>query len=158
MLSKYNLHVGNKYDDTNGVVALENPTGIQNSSAIGTTAFTSTDYWSSTVSTYPAYVYDSNSILYNYVESYRTYLESQGAEIEEARLIKIEELEALGCSRSSYSCSSAPEWVYGTSYWSGAADVNDCVWIVASIGEFVNYNYYVFDYVYGVRPVIVLKS
>ena len=170
MLSKYNLHVGNKYDDTNGVVALENPTGIQNSSAIGwfdgytadnpaigTTEFSSTNYWSSTVSTYPAYVYDSNSTLYNYVESYRTYLESQGAEIEETRLIEMEELEALGCSRDDFSCSEAPEWVYETSYWSGAAYDSICVWGVLSNGVFGGPDY-TSGSSRGVRPVIVLKS
>ena len=174
MLSKYNLHVGNSVaDDSYTPVALESPTGIQNEDAkasewdadwnpinfpwIGTTTFSSTNYWSSTVSSYPAYVYDSNSTLYNYVESYRTYLESQGAEIEEARLIKMEELEALGCSRDDYSCSDAPEWVYGTSYWSGAADDSSRVWCVDSIGNFSSISYS-FDLSYGVRPVIVLKS
>ena len=35
LLSMYNLHVGNQFDDDNGTIALSNPTGIQNSKAIG---------------------------------------------------------------------------------------------------------------------------
>ena len=167
MLSKYNLYVGNECTSASSSSCTpygEEATGIQDETMLGyvsgqtgrkgTIAFSSANYWSSTVSTYPAYVYDSNSTLYNYVESYRTYLESQGAEIEEARLIKYEELTALGCSGRS--CKSAPSWVYGTSYWSGAARV-DLVWFVTSYGVFDNY-FYAYGYECGVRPVIVLES
>ena len=125
------------------------------SSSASATAFSSTGYWSSTVSSYPAYVYDSNSTLYNYVENYRTYLESQGAEIEEARLIKKEELEALGCSSSDYSCSSAPSWVYATRYWSGSASSSIYVWSVRSRGDFSCHDCSYGD-IFGCRPVITL--
>ena len=170
MLSKYNLYVGNECTSSSSSSCTpygEEATGIQDETMKGlvsnqqtrngTTPFSSTNYWSSTVSSYPAYVYDSNSTLYNYVESYRTYLESQGAEIEEARLIKYEELEALGCSASSCSCKSAPEWVYGTTYWSGAAFDSSNVWSVHSDDDFYE-GYYSSNYSRGVRPVIVLKS
>ena len=161
MLAKYNLYVGGKYENSGWTAYGDEATGIQDSTMIGygptprkgTTVFSSTNYWSSTVSTYPAYVYDSNSTLYNYVENYRTYLESQGAEIEEARLIKKEELEALGCSSSDYSCSSAPSWVSGTSYWSGSAVSSDFVWSVLSRGYF---GYYDYSFRFGCRPVITL--
>ena len=168
MLAKYNLHVGNSVDESYTVTPLENPTGIQNSSAIGvfpgftddnpaigTTAFSSTYYWSSTVTAYPAYVYDSNSTLYNYVENYRTYLESHGVEIEEARLIKMEELESLGCSRSSNSCKSAPSWVYATTYWSGVAHNYAFLWHVDSNGT-IYPDPSEDDCYRGVRPVITL--
>lgn len=170
MLSKYNLYVGNECTSSSSSSCTpygEEATGIQDEtmkglvsnqqSRNGTTPFSSTNYWSSTVSSYPAYVYDSNSTLYNYVESYRTYLESQGAEIEEARLIKYEELEALGCSVSNCSCKSAPEWVYGTTYWSGVAFDSSNVWSVHSDDDFYE-GYYSSNYSRGVRPVIVLKS
>ena len=170
MLSKYNLYVGNECTSSSSSSCTpygEEATGIQDETMKGlvsnqqtrngTTPFSSTNYWSSAVSSYPAYVYDSNSTLYNYVESYRTYLESQGAEIEEARLIKYEELEALGCSASSCSCKSAPEWVYGTTYWSGAAFDSSNVWSVHSDDDFYE-GYYSSNYSRGVRPVIVLKS
>ena len=98
LLSMYNLYVGGKYESGTWTSYGSEATGIQDSTMLGyvsgqtirkgTTMFSNTNYWSSTVSSYPAYVYDSNSTLYNYVENYKTYLESQGAEIEEARLIK----------------------------------------------------------------------
>ena len=87
MLSKYNLYVGNECTSASSSSCTpygEDATGIQDSTMRGwvsgqsvrngTTKFSNTNYWLSTVSTYPAYVYDSNSTLYNYVESYRTYL------------------------------------------------------------------------------------
>lgn len=175
MLAKYNLEVGNVCTSSSSCTLIENPSGIQDSEMIGyppdasyprygTTAFSSTNYWydgsalkSEYGTSYPAYVYDSNSTLYNYVENYKSHLEGLGAVIEEARLIKKEELEALGCSRSSYSCSTALSWVYGTSYWSGAAYDSNNVWFVSSKGG-VGYFTDSYDFVYGVRPVIVLKS
>ena len=188
LLSKYNLHVGNSVADTSFVATpLENPTGIQDSTAIGsygegetplfpwigTIAYSSTNYWwDSTNSTfktgYPAdaeidgtsfpYVYDSNSTLYTPVQNYKTYLESQGANIEEARLIKLSELLELGCSTDDYSCASAPEWVYGTSYWSGAADDGVTVFSVDSDGGFRDH-FFDLGIGVGVRPVIkVLES
>ncbi len=70
----------------------------------------------------------------------------------------MEELESLGCSRSSSSCTSAPSWVYGTSYWSGTAHVDNYVWLVNRFGEF-NHDSYGDDDQVGVRPVIkVLES
>ena len=168
MLAKYNLLVGNTYDNTNGVVALENPTGIQDSTAIGwfsgfsasnpiigNVAFSSTNYWKSSVSSYPAYVYDSNSTIYLYVENYKTYLEGQGATIEGARLITYEELETLGCSGDDYACEEAPSWVYSTTYWSGSASDNSGVWMVDSYAVFGN-GYYSSDSDRGVRPVITI--
>ena len=169
MLSKYNLHVGNQY--TGSVTALTNPTGKQDKDAIGwfrgggttdkpyigTIAFSSTNYWSSNVSEYPAYVYDSNSTLYSHVENYKNYLTSLGATISDARLIKVEELETLGCSMGDYSCSGAPEWVYSTSYWSGSAFNASYVWFVGS-NSFFDYVNYVNDNRSGLRPVISISK
>ena len=170
LLSMYNLHVGNQYDDDNGVVALTNPTGIQDSSAIGwfdeystddpiigTVAFSSTNYWSSSVSSYPSYVYNSSSTTYQYVENYKSYLEGLGASIEDARLISYEELEKLGCSGDDYDCSGAPSWVYATTYWSGSAYGTNDVWFVSSNAYFVYYYYYSDDH-RGVRPVIEIST
>ena len=167
MLAKYNLHVGNTYGGSTAT-PLVNPTGIQDETAIGwfsgynatnpligTKPFSSTAYWSSTTSTYPAYVYNENSYLYEYVENYKAYLISLGVTPNEARLITIEELEGLGCVRSSNSCSGAPEWVYSTSYWSGSAFNTDNVWDVYSDG-FFNVSSYRYGNYFGVRPVIVI--
>ena len=58
-------------------------------------AFSTSTYWGGVDS--GVYVYDSNSILFGYIEDYRLYLEEKGAPIEEACPIKMEELESLGC-------------------------------------------------------------
>ena len=126
------------------------------SSSTGTTSFSSTNYWSSTTSTYPAYVYNENSYIYEYVENYKNHLEGLGAEVNEARLITLEELEGLGCSQSSYNCSEAPSWVYATSYWSGSASNTVNVWYVNSNGLFSR-SRYDDDFDFGVRPVITIS-
>ncbi len=169
MLSKYNLLVGNKFGSSGNCVALENSTGIQDSTAIGwfnnysdnnpligTKPFASTNYWSSTVSSYPSYVYNESSYLYEYVENYKTYLEGLEIPIYEARLINYEELETLGCSVDDYSCSGAPDWVYATSYWLGSAHKTDKVWYVLRNSSFY-YRTYGYNLV-GVRPVITISK
>ena len=94
----------------------------------GITMFSDTNYWKGKVSSYPSYVYDSNSTLYSYVENYKTYLSILGVTPIEARLITYEELTALGCSGSS--CKTAPSWVYETTYCSGSAHDTHGVWFV----------------------------
>ena len=164
MLAKYNLYVGGEYNSS-WIAYGEEATGKQDSTMLGynpphikpykgTTKFSDTNYWSSTVSSYPAYVYDSNSILYNYVENYKTYLSTLGVTPIEARLITYEELISLGCSGSS--CSSAPSWVYSTTYWSGSANSSYNVWYVLSRGDF-NSIYYSYDNNFGCRPVITIS-
>ena len=166
MLAKYNLYVGGEYNSSWTAYG-EEATGKQNSNMLGyvrgqsirkgTTKFSNTNYWSSTVSSYPAYVYDSNSTLYSYVENYKTYLSTLGVTPIEARLITYEELESLGCSGSDNSCSEAPEWVYATTYWSGSAYNTFNVWSVYSNGIF-GINRYNYDSSSGVRPVITISK
>ena len=166
MLAKYNLYVGGEYNSSWTAYG-EEATGKQNSNMLGyvrgqsirkgTTKFSNTNYWSSTVSSYPAYVYDSNSTLYSYVENYKTYLSTLGVTPIEARLITYEELESLGCSGSDNSCSEAPEWVYATTYWSGSACNTIRVWNVYSNGLFGSNNYFNDDSL-GVRPVITISK
>ena len=110
MLAKYNLYVGNVYDSTNGIVAIKEPTGIQSSTAIGwnnscslnnpcigTTAFASTNYWSSN-SNYPLYVYNENSKLSSYLDNYKIYLETKNVSIAAIKLISYEFLTSMGCN------------------------------------------------------------
>ena len=164
MLAKHNLYVGGEYNSSWTAYG-EEATGKQDSTMLGyvssgkpyngTIKFSNTNYWLSTVSSYPAYVYDSNSTLYSYVENYKTYLSTLGVTPSEARLITYEELTTLGCSGSS--CKTAPSWVYATSYWSGSANFADYVWIVNSSGFFDGGNYNS-DITFGVRPVITISK
>lgn len=169
MLSKYNLYVGNTYDGIN-TVPLENPTGRQYVDAIGrfdgnasvsnpyiaTVAFSSTNYWKDTVSTYSAYVYNSNSLIYSYVENYKDYLTSLGLNVNEARLISHEELLDLGCGN--YYCGNSVEWVRLTTFWTGTAYDVDKVWRFSVAGSSLDGNPYDDDYRRGVRPVIVISK
>ena len=164
MLAKYNLYVGNVCTSTSSCTAYgSEATGLQNSTMLGyvpgqtarngTIPFSSSYYWGSVSE--PVYVYNSNSIAYNYIESYKTYLKNQGAIVEEARTIKLEELEALGCNRTNNTCTSGPAWTYTTSYWTGTAASNSTVWRIFASGSFNTGTYSSQNY-YGVRPVITI--
>ena len=159
-------YVGGEYNS--GWTAYgDEATGIQDSTMLGyvsgqtirkgTTKFSNTNYWKGKVSSYPTYVYDSNSTLYSYVENYKTYLSTLGVTPTEARLITKEELEGLGCIVSRGSCSGAPSWVYSTTYWSGSADSYYNVWYVYSSGNFYCYNYSINNN-NGCRPVITISK
>lgn len=185
MLSKYNLHVGSKWTGP-AVIALENPTGIQDSKAIGWFAersqsnpvigtvgvYAGTEsYWKSTTSSYPAYIYNSNSLMYNYLENYKIVLTNKGASISNIRLIDIDELTALGCNTSTNLCTnSSYSWLYSTSYWTGNASSDGDVWNVMTDGS-INSSMTIKDFsagndvlsedtwqqmLYGARPVIEL--
>ena len=156
-------------------IPIENPSGIQDASAkgitgdssyIGVDKFSQASYWTYYVdgsgrvlyekygTTYPAYVYDTNSSLYSYIENYKIILQNYGIAISDARLISHEELLALGCSQSS--CMSAPSWVYSTSYWTGSAYNIMYVKYIESRGDYLEETFDINGY-YGVRPVIEMS-
>ena len=107
---------------------------IQNESIWNNNMLFSTEtYWNS-IDEYPAYVYSSESALYEYVESYKRSLVNKGISIKEARLISVEELIHLNCSMDineygyyNGNCDNAPEWVSSTLYWTGSSISDDCV-------------------------------
>lgn len=167
MLAKYNLYVGRIVPNGFTGNLIENPTGIQDPTAlgtlvdssvewIGTIEFSTNVYWPESSSPYADYVYNLNSSVYSHVENYRTYLESLDVVIDEARLISFEELRELGCSTSK--CNSAPEWVYGTSYWTGSSFTSEHgrtfgVRVDGAFGGFFSFNHSIL----GVRPVIKIS-
>ena len=160
LLSKYNLHVGYTCSSTTTASCsmIENPTGLQNSSA-GNVAFSYTNYWVSKVSTYPTYVYDSNSALYPYVENYKNTIEWMGVPVVEARLITYDELvsDEIGCTANT--CTSSPySWIYSTTYWSGSVYDSERVWGVGKNGFFGQVGLYYRVTSPGLRPVIVISK
>ena len=186
LLSKWNLKVGNIYNSSSGsktgeYTSSDTGYGLQSSDAKGyvagastyngTVPFSSTNYWSSTVSTYPAWVYTNEKTngtykasIAEYVDNYVIYLTQQGVSVT-GRLIKQEELVTLGCNSSTHYCDStgshggtAPAWVYQTSYWSGLADDSSFVWSVDSDGYDNCVCYCYIDLYFGVRPVIILEK
>ncbi len=107
---------------------------------------------------YPANVFDSNSNLYEPVQNYKTYLKNTlGKTSIDVRLITYEELTGLGCSKSDYSCKSAPSWVYSTYYWTASANGSSTVWTVNSFGTFGG-RYFDDSGSYGLRPVITISK
>ena len=130
-------------------------TEYRQSDSAGTIAFSSTNYWSSET-TYPADVYNNNSLLYPIVEEYVSYLNTKLTNAT-GSLLTYNQAKNLGCDNSTGSCSSAPSWVYSTNYWTGSAFGANDVWDVRSYGNF-NYGYYDFGYNYGVRPVITIST
>ena len=164
MLAKYNLYVGGEYNSSWTAYG-EEATGKQDLNMLGYVSeqstrkgvikFSDTNYWKSTVSSYPSYVYNENSLLYSYVENYKTYLSTLGVTHIDARLITKEELESLGCSGTN--CRSAPSWVYATPYWSGSASSVTFLYYVKSTGTFMS-TAYSNDFDFGCRPVIVVDK
>lgn len=150
-IAQYNLLVGS-YNVTN-------PTGLQDATALG---------YKSGVTTVGTVAYDSinrsnvyeTSEIKPYVDAYKTKLEELNGNISEVRLITKEELEVLGCDSNNGTCSSAPSYIYSTSYWtmSPVVDSDRSVQSVDSDGNF----FYVIAYGgssrYGVRPVIVISK
>ena len=107
---------------------------------------------------YPANVFDSNSLLYAPLENYKTYLKNTlGKTSVDARLITYEEIIGLGCNRNNGSCKSAPSWVYSINYWTASAYNNHFVGFVYSNG---NFSCSSFDNSsrYGLRPVITISK
>ena len=158
-IAKYNLKVGGVYNNGYTAYTPSEVTNLQDpemrgfitgqSERKGTTPFSSSEVHGTGYNSY------EGSIVEGYVNEYKSKLEAIGAEIEEARLITKEELEGLGCSSSGYTCSSAPSFIYSTSYWSGSAKSLHNVWSVYSNASFTD-NYYTNNYgtYFGVRPVI----
>ena len=103
---------------------------------------------------YPANVFDSNSLLYEPVQNYKTYLKNTlGKTSIDARLITYEELISLGCSGSN--CRTAQSWVYSTDYWTASA-YSTSVRDVRSNGSVGNGP--VDSDNYGLRPVIIISK
>jgi hypothetical protein len=167
----YNLHVGNSVNDW-FISPLENPTGMQDLNArghhfangefqfpfIGTTPFSNDEQKGINYSDY------NGSIVELYVNNYKNLLESNfGVEIDEARLIYLEELTRteIGCGADEYgegTCNSAKfSWIYSTSYWTGSAISPEYIWHVLSNSEFGNSDY-LYDSCLGVRPVIIISK
>ena len=110
---------------------------------------------------YPAYVLDENSLLYEPLNNYKSYIKTTlGKTSVNTSILSYEQATTLGCSYTDYdysgTCESAPNWVYETSYWFGSADGYNGVWGVGSIGGFTGYSFS--NYSLGLRPVITIAK
>ena len=176
LLARYNLKVGNivapKAYTISGAYSPEDEGyGRQSSEAkghingadyyYGTVPFSSTNYWVEKVgSVYPgiycssssgtncAYVYDSNSNLYQYIVAYKTYLESLGATIKEARIMSLEESQAFQFAKHDL-------W-RETSFWLGSAHEETEVFHVYTNGAYFSSRRHDNNNTFGVRPYIIV--
>ena len=174
LLSMYNLYVGNGCTSSSYLSCSpygSEATGLQDSTMKGkdffdynnyirkgVLAFSTSNYWGNLSN--DEYIYNSNSLLYNHVENYRFYLENIGADVVVARLIKVEDLDGLGCDdEDDYCSSSVQEFVYSTSYWTGSCWDGDYLWYVETYGG-ISSEGETYDYgnSFGVRPVIVMPK
>jgi len=128
----------------------------------GHIAFSDTNYWTSTVNSYPSDIYNNESLLYTIVEGYVSYLNENLIEGATGSLLTYSQAIELGCPEDGGSCTDAPSWVYSTSYWTGSAASADTMWSIIGYGldYFDNSNCYqcgVGDNT-GVRPVITIST
>ncbi len=160
LLAQYNLNVGSNAKGT--ATGRQDPDvkgWLQNGTKYGNVSFSSKAYWSSgigttyvgslctsTSGTDCAYVYDSHTNLYTYVNQYKTYLQSLDGSVKDARIISIEEANAFKKVNQA-------AWKE-TSYWTGSPYNTNRVWAVRTDGNF----YYGFNYdsLFGIRPVVII--
>lgn len=129
----------------------------QSKQAAGVNAlmFSATNYWSGGGSSYPRYIYNSSSNLYPYVANYKAYLVGLGATVNDARLINMSELSAIGCDKNTESCDGFA-FAYSTDYWTGEASNYNSLYTVTDDGCLDGYCN--FKGSRGIRPVIVVPS
>ena len=158
MLAKYNLYVGGYSDggswDGYGTAA----TGKQDSKMLGYVVDQETREGVLGFSDYGTEYSRSNAE--TYVNNYVSYLESEGAIISEGRVMTITDLNILGCKSSKSTCSSAPKWVYSTSYWTstpGSDAPEEIVYAVDTSGS-ITVDSFFGDVSFGIRPVIIVSK
>ena len=172
MLAKYNLYAGGEYNRNSSIWVSYGSDATYRQDSLycgsnpatniikGSIAFSSNYYWKGTVSSYPSYVYNSNSNIYESLQKYKVNLEENGVFIKEVRLIEKEELDALGCDISSKTCvNSIYKWLYTTSYWTGTAYNEQYVYRVRMDGVYSSTGFSaISDSGYGIRPVIIIDK
>ena len=156
---------------------------LQSKNSNGSIAFSQDNYWAESAlkpkaqygTSYPADVYDSNSLLYEHVENYENYLKTTlGKTSADLRLMTYNELISLGCSAidsnlqnsinpmagerpsAEYSCEDAQPWALSTSYWTGTSYYYNVFYVTgAGYGK----GQAMFNYIgIGIRPVITISK
>ncbi|MBR6690430.1 MAG: type II secretion system protein [Bacilli bacterium] len=183
LLAKHNLNIGDhKYPN-------ESTYGIQEEKAVGwldhgyqkygDIMYASENYWleesalkSEYGTSFPVWVYDNNSLIYEHIENYKNYLISSGVDNLLAFPPSYKQVKKLGCEEvKANSCVSggAKTWVYSSCYWLGTAlfeeDNEFQKFRLYAIGSYELHEVGTLDSIgivgveelgYGVRPVIIL--
>ena len=117
---------------------------------------------------YPADVFDENSLMWEYVQNYKTYFENTlNMTVTDMRLITYDELVDLGCDRGEHGINSTcrtdtvtankREWIYNTWYCSSSAGDYYTLWRVDKFGTFCERPFYE-ESLIGIRPVITISK
>lgn len=144
---------------------------IENKNYGYTIKFSDTNYWYNNESkvlnpsygdSFPAFVYDEHSLIYEKIEKYKEYLIEEGKVDLEITLMSKEQAEKNGCSIEKHICEGATsEYIVNTSYWLGTSYSNATIYrINASIhsnGIFITPISYS-TLIVGVKPVIVIDK
>lgn len=125
--------------------------------------FSSTNYWYDTAldpkygSGYNAYVYDSNSNIKTYLESYKTNILNTNSDIvKHIRLMSYEEATEIGCTTTANSCD---DWITGNqTYWLGSAESDIKMWYVDSNIKKLEKSTITDQEKFNIKPVIVVKT
>ena len=171
LLSMYNLNVGRDcilgddgflkcttyYDTASGIQSSEMKgwTSVDSDVRKGVIFFANEETWTHTFQSYPAFAYNSDTLLFSHIEKYKTYLEKFNVNVKEARVLNYEELISLDCDLEGKTCSSSPSFVYSTSYWTGAATDSKHVYRILSNNVIESKHIEISS---GVRPVIVISK
>ena len=171
LITRYNINVG-PYKKSGIPEGVQDPS-LNGNGAAGIVKFSNSAYWVGQVGEglkYPGsykyddsnfpYVYDENSNVYTYVNNYKSYIESKGVEVVEARLMSFAESRNFLCPRYSSSdptCPCGSSFLDTISFWLGNAHSNTDVYkhVTASSTCYYGVTDYTSGYG-GVRPVIVV--
>ena len=131
------------------------PADIYDNTYVTAPDFSSTCDYSTNCWKTPGY-----SIAY-FVEQYKTTLESYGANIENARLITMDEVTdpSIGCSKEEMSCPTN-SFITNSNFWLGTAWRNDRIAVIISLegDSHLMGLEQIYDTYLGVRPVIVISK
>lgn len=172
LLAKYNLNIGkNKYPNSEEGIQSPFASAANGQDSYGSSKFSTLVYWNSGES-YPIDdIYDSSktgvpkhlagvdvdsfSVAY-YVEKYKTKLQSMGVNVNGARLLKMSEANALGCSNGTCPTSGTNAFLTRTEYWTATAPAISEVNAITTSGTVSGYLYA--NSFAGVRPVITIAK
>ena len=109
---------------------------------------------------YPAYVFDENSILYKPLSNYESYLKNTLKKTSvTTSLLTYDQVINLGCSKDRNSCKSAPSWVHAVNYWIGSVDASYSAEMVAHDMVDPGFGYGgLEENMAGLRPVITISK
>ena len=162
-IAKDNLYVGKIYNNgvlSNSITSYDDGYNIQNINDLGTTKYSNNNLSGSN----GAYVLDSNTLLYTYVQNYVGYISNRYSVTVNGSLISANQLNSLGCNitigdndNTNDSCNNAPSWIGGSTYWTATADAANKAYVVNS-NKTISSIIYNNETDVGVRPIITIPT